>query len=182
MQMQEIVPTLRNPEADAEGVLGYMWADPSTGEISIPVDPVQIAKGLGVRVFEAPVGTNISGSLVKSPGQDPVILLNISDSPPRQRFTCAHELGHFVQRSGDEEFEYVEHRSPLSSGGVDPAEIHANQFAAALLMPAKVLSRLTRPGSLVEPNTGVIELATRFGVSVDAMTYRLRNLNLVPLR
>ncbi len=74
--------------------------------------------------------------LVKRRGEDPEIYVHASDSLNRQRFTCAHELGHYVKRSamGDEEWEYVEHRALLASQGTDPEEVYANKFAAGLLM------------------------------------------------
>jgi Zn-dependent peptidase ImmA (M78 family) len=163
-------------ERAAEGLLMFAWAD-SSGEIRLPVDPVQIATNLGIQVFEAPLEENISGSLVKNAGQDAVILLNRTDSHYRQRFTCAHEIGHFhdhTARADDETYAYVEHRSPLSATGSDPDEVRANRFAAALLMPEQQVRRLAADGSRTP-----LELAHQFGVSADAMTFRMKNLGII---
>jgi Zn-dependent peptidase ImmA (M78 family) len=110
---------------------------------------------------------------VKRPGQDPEIYLNSRDSRNRQRFTCGHELGHYVARSatGDDSWEYVEHRALLASQGTNPEEIFANQFAANLLMPTDAVKEL-------HAKYGPAALAHEFGVSADAMHYRLANLGL----
>lgn len=163
----------QDAEVAAKNLIDYMWTD-DNGSVRLPIDPVLIAVRLGLKIFEADLAANVSGSLVKSAGADAVVLLNGSDSRNRRRFTCAHELGHFVRHSsqGDEEFEYVEHRDSLSAAGLDPDEIYANQFAAALLMPAHLVEEHRR-------DKGVVELANVFRVSADAMSYRLKNLGLV---
>lgn len=112
-------------EQAAANLLKFIWTD-SNGDVPLPVDPARIAFDLGVQVFEANLSENISGSLVKTAGVDPVILLNRSDSNKRQRFSCAHELGHFVRHSGDEAYEYVEQRGPLAAEGRNSEEIYAN--------------------------------------------------------
>ena len=61
----------------------------------------------------------------------PIIMLNENDGMNRKRFTCAHEIGHFVRR-GDttEPYTTIDFRDRLSSLGSDPEEIYANEFAA----------------------------------------------------
>lgn len=83
----------REAEQDAAKLLQAAWSG------GIPIDPVAIARTAGLRVLEARLDENTLGALIKQPGQDPTILLNEDDSPNRRRFTCAHELGHFVRRS-----------------------------------------------------------------------------------
>ncbi len=163
-----------NPEEDARQILTTVWAPGSDAqEIPLPVDPFIIAERLGVKAYSANLDRTVSGMLVKQPGEDPEIYVHASDSPNRQRFTCAHELGHYVKRSatGDAEWEYVEHRDLLTSQGSDPEEIYANQFAASLLMPRERVEELHK-----DLNTAA--LAYEFGVSAEAMYYRLVNLGL----
>jgi Zn-dependent peptidase ImmA (M78 family) len=113
------------------------------------------------------------GALLKQPGQDPTIMINESDSTNRRRFTCAHELGHYVRRSDDaEEYATVDLRSGLSAVGVDEDEIYANEFAASLLMPRREVKRLITEGF------ADWEMAIRFKVSREAMQFRLKNLKL----
>jgi Zn-dependent peptidase ImmA (M78 family) len=158
-----------NPSQDAERILADAW-----GDKGLPIDPVRIARELGIKVVTAWMDPDVSGALVKERQKDPVILLNATDSPNRQRFTCAHELGHFIKRSdAPDQYEYIDRRDTLASTGTDPEEIYANQFAASLLMPASEVRRLADEG-LTE-----VQMALRFDVSVEAMRYRLKNLGLV---
>jgi Zn-dependent peptidase ImmA (M78 family) len=158
---------VRDPAEDAERILADVWGD------SLPVDPVRIARSLGIKVLNAQLDPDVSGALVKEREQDPVILLNASDSPNRKRFTCAHEIGHFIKRSGaPDEYEYIDRRDTLATTGRDPDEIYANQFAASLLMPAKEVRQLAEEG------LSDVQMALRFDVSLEAMQYRLQNLGL----
>jgi Zn-dependent peptidase ImmA (M78 family) len=139
----------------------------------IPIDPVAVARAAGLRVKEVPLDGNTMGMLIKETGQDPTIMINESDGKNRRRFTCAHELGHYVRRSdATGEFTTVDLRSDLSAQGVDEDEIYANEFAASLLMPDREVRRL------LEEGRSDLEMAIRFGVSREAMQFRLKNLNL----
>ncbi|MDX6690174.1 MAG: hypothetical protein QOG15_1631 [Solirubrobacteraceae bacterium] len=164
-----------DPERDAVGLLRASWA-PDFPDLPAPVDPIYIARGLGIEVFVGVLDEGVSGMLVKRPGLDPVIYLNRLESQNRQRFTCAHEIGHYVKRASrdDESFEYVDARGPSASQGSDPDEIYANGFAAALLMPREAVDRLVKQGVTVG------EMAYRFGVSLEAMNYRLANIRTSP--
>ncbi len=117
----------------------------------------------------------MSGALVKKIGEDPTILLNAEDSTNRQRFTCAHELGHYVSRESDPSaYEYIDLRDTIwSASRVDPQEIWANAFAANLLMPE------TRIRELVADGSTPTALSVYFGVSQDALKFRLDNLGLL---
>ncbi len=142
----------------------------------LPVDPFSIAFDLGIQVFsDGSLPPEVSGMLCKQPGyQDPEIRLNASDSRNRQRFTCAHELGHYTQRvrAGDDDaWEYVDRRAPLSSEGLNPEETYANEFAAELLMPEEVIGQRAQ-------RSNAAALAVDFGVSGDAMRFRLDCLHL----
>lgn len=151
--------------ADAERILADIW----NGEP--PVDPELIAEAFGIKVDRVRFKGDISGALVKEIGRDPSILLNKVDSENRQRFTLAHELGHFVRREDQHDaYEYVDMRNSLSATGFDEEERYANQFAACLLMPERLVNEYQEEG-LTEA-----QMALRFAVSRDAMTYRIRNL------
>jgi Zn-dependent peptidase ImmA (M78 family) len=70
-------------------------------------------------------------------------------------------------------------RSALASAGLDQKEIEANQFAAELLMPQKLVRAYASQlghGPLLEHE--VAELARRFRVSQHAMTIQLSTLGL----
>jgi Zn-dependent peptidase ImmA (M78 family) len=150
---------------DAAKLLTAVWGG------AIPVDPVSIARTAGLRVLDASLDENTLGALVKQPGQDPTILINESDSENRKRFTCAHELGHFVRRSEEaDEYETIDLRNSLSATGLDPEEIYANEFAACLLMPEDDVRRFVQMG------LDDLEMAIRFRVSREALQFRMTNL------
>jgi Zn-dependent peptidase ImmA (M78 family) len=139
----------------------------------IPVDPANIARVAGLSVTEEALDSRTMGVLVKRPGHDPEIVINKNDSRNRRRFTCAHELGHYVRRREEtEEYATFDLRGSLSSTGTDEEEVYANEFAACLLMPENEVRRLRDEGF------ADWEMAIRFAVSREAVQYRLRGLNL----
>jgi len=105
-------------------------------------------------------------------GKAASIYLNTENAPTRKRFTCAHEIAHFVKHSEEGEFEFIDYRDALASTGRIPDERFANAFAAALLMPTKHVRRLHNEG--LDDWT----MAKRLGVSQAAMVNRLKNLGL----
>lgn len=157
------------PYDAAKGFLNEVW-----GNRGLPVDPVLIAKELGIEVVEADLPEDVSGALIKDGGKDPVIFLNASDSKARKRFSCAHEIGHYINRksASNENYEYVDLRSLASSKGKDPEEIYANRFAAELLIPEERVRAFHKEGfpSFI--------MAIKFGVSDEAVRNRLKNLKL----
>ncbi len=159
-------------ERDAAALLKRAWSPPV-----LPVDPVQVAKQLGVDAFATELEPNVSGAIVKRSGRDPIILLNQDDREVRQRFTCARELGHFVRRSnqsqGREDYEYVDLRGTLAATGTDPEEVYVNTFAACLLMPEEMVYRFKKKEGM-----SVVEMQLAFEVPDDAMENRLIYLGL----
>jgi Zn-dependent peptidase ImmA (M78 family) len=143
----------------------------------VPVDPAIIAGLLGLRVVEVELDGDVAGALMKEPDRDPIIFLNVSDHRNRKRFTCAHEVGHFVRhtKADPDKFEYIDFRDSDSSSGTRDEEIYANEFAAALLMPEAEMRRLDR-----EKRTD-LEMSWLLGVSRGAVQFRLKNLKL-PVR
>lgn len=166
---------MRPAEQQAESLLSTAWRRAADGVgFEIPVDPFYIAERLGIEVLGARLEPDVSGMLVKEPAQDPVIYVNAADSENRQRFSCGHELGHYILRAtskSDDSYGYIDRRGPSASFGTNSAEIYANQFAAELLMPHEnvhaLASKLTDAA-----------LAVAFNVSVGAMKYRLENLGI----
>lgn len=163
---------MANPAQLAQRVLA---AHPDGGN-ALPVDPVQLARSLGINVYSAKLENNLSGMIAKLDVDGDVnIFLNSEHAPVRQRFTCAHELGHYFsnQQFPDAETRtYIHRRDSLSACGTHGEEIFANQFAAELLMPADRVQELHGIGF------DAMLMASRFHVSYDAMVNRLKNLRL----
>jgi Zn-dependent peptidase ImmA (M78 family) len=166
---------MRPAEKQAIDLLRVSWhRTPDGPGFVIPVDPFHIAEGLGIDVYAAALKPDVSGMLVKEPGQDPRIYVNASDASNRQRFSCAHEIGHYILRASskaDDTYGYIDRRGPSAAAGTNPAEIYANQFAAELLMPQENVRA-------VASTLSDAALAVKFNVSVGAMKYRLENLGI----
>jgi Zn-dependent peptidase ImmA (M78 family) len=113
-----------------------------------------------------------------------VIGINQDHPKNRQRFSIAHEVGHWcLHRSTSSVFvdtSSVFFRDKESSEGVRMQEIEANRFAAALLMPEQELRDAVGPAHL-DPFDEVAfrRLAARFAVSIQALSIRLARLDLV---
>jgi len=163
-----------SPKKAALDALEKHWAS-EDGRVDFPVDPVAIAKRMGAEVLRAKLDEDVSGLLVKEPeAEAATIYLNADDHERRQRFTCAHELGHLARRGDtrNERIGYVDSRDLESRTGKNPEEVWANQFAAELLMPTAAVRALWAQGESAS------RLARVFGVSVAAAEIRLGSLGL----
>lgn len=161
--------------AAANELLSLYWdGDPAT--CRLPIDPFLIAERLGLSVHRIPLEPDVSGMLAKHPGADPEVYVNLTDSEKRQRFSCAHEIGHYVKRisaDGEEaEWGYIDRRGPLSAQGTNPEEVYANRFAAALLMPE------ARIKAMASEQRSLVAMASECNVSLEAMAHRIDNLGL----
>ena len=153
----------------------------------VPVEKLARRKGATIRYREFDGG--VSGVLVRTDDGEFVVGVHATQPRVRQRFTIAHELGHLVLHPGRpiivEQLKRgarVNWRDGASSGAKDTEEIQANQFAAALLMPTKLLEgdywRLVKAG--VDDEDLLVErLARNYDVSPQAMRFRLLNLALI---
>lgn len=103
----------------------------------------------------------------------------------RQRFTMAHELGHFILHRdliGDGLDDDQLYRSTLKGRFYNTAiklihEAQANAFAANFLMPEELLLEAIKGGA-PDAKTDVKKLTGQFMVSPSAMTWRLKALSL----
>lgn len=146
----------------------------------VPVDVITRQLGVDLR-FEA-LDTHVSGVLVRR-GDETVIGVNARHHPNRQRFTIAHELGHFMLHPDaptvlvDDAF--VHFRGDDITAPTDSRELEANVFAACLLMP-EVMLRADLRGQYIDAfDEGAVRaLARRYGVSQQALTIRLVRLGL----
>lgn len=124
----------------------------------------------GVRLEYVNMDSTLSGSLSKQ-GDIWLIRVNQLHSKTRQRFSIAHELGHFIYHKDDEkEFVDTTFFRGLNS---DNLEYTANKFASELLMPEEQVRQLIDKDNV----RGVAELAAKFNVSSAAMLYRVKELN-----
>ena len=119
---------------------------------------------------------------VDSKTNSTVIGLMSCHSKTRQRFTLAHELGHFVMHKTtgghlhvDEKDFFVRFRDKHSGDGSDQQEKEANAFAAELLMPKHFLERdvkQLKDGVSISDEKAIRSMANRYGVSLRALLFR----------
>lgn len=126
---------------------------------------VELLEEQGIKVLAVEL-SNIDGltANVSRTGKDdvPVIVVNRSDWGERQRFTLAHELGHMV----------------MDVAAKLDEEKAAHRFAGAFLMPAEALwSEIGKHRKAIGWGE-LFALKQLFGASVQAITYRCKDLSI----
>ena len=128
-----------------------------------------------ILIFCYDLETGSAASLVEDFGA--AILLNKNDRPWRRTFDIAHELFHLITW-------YVyppESVYDNEEKGKSKPEQYADTFASTLLMPEKSLKdeitwrKRERDLSLID----YVEIAAKFRISIQALTWRLQNLRLI---
>lgn len=149
--------------------------------LPIPIHNIIESRGIAMKAYD--LGDDVSGLLVIESGKG-VIGYNPNELMVRQRFTIAHELGHYeLHRHEDELFVdknfKVLFRDQNSSKGEIKKEQEANAFAAAILMPEHLVRREIEKNSFdLTDEDSMKKLAKTFHVSLPAMTFRISNLGL----
>jgi Predicted Zn peptidase len=133
----------------------------------VPVDPAALAVKMQAKVVGTDLG-ELSGKFTLTQA-GPLIEFNATEPEVRQRFSIAHELGHFVLGHGSA---FRDPAKNFSASHFDYNEVDANKFAAELLMPESAVAQFVRDDELYDLRA----LAKRFHVSEAAMKYRLKNL------
>jgi len=137
------------------------------GPESPPVDPVRIARELGVDVVFANFGENAATVAGFYDFEDNAIYVNSAEYPQRQTFTIAHELGHKILHENWARSENYTAMLRDSMAYRDDREREADAFAAHLLVPRSMLDRYRRLASKEE-------LADLFCVSLAVIKNRLQ--------
>lgn len=137
-----------------------------------PVDVAGVASRLGLAIYQRDLPQGISGALMQDKSYDTrtgfVIFVNDNEAYVRQRFTAAHEIGHFVLHK-DKIGDGIEDNYLLRAEGFSNwMEAQANRFAADLLMPFPLIERLMSDGQ-----SNIRELAAALNVSETAMSFRI---------
>lgn len=149
----------RDPSAAAR-IIREVWA---LGEQPIS-NMVKLLESKGVRVFSLAENTQNVDAFSCWRDGIPYIFLNTFKSPDRSRLDAAHELAHLVL-----------HRHGGPRQGRE-AEMEANSFASAFLMPsADIRARLPFVSRLDD----LVIAKKRWGVSTAALAYRLHKLRIL---
>lgn len=154
-------------------------------DLKSPVDVINYATFLNVKttpfdvdIFIGKIGLglnrcvmsdDISGKLQKEESGKWIIYVNSLHHPKRQRFTLAHELGHYFLHR-DRAIEFVD-KALYRSSQMSSMEYEANNFAGALLMPKNLILDFIRlRGASAEL------ISEYFDVSVLAAKIRVETL------
>lgn len=167
----------RRAEQAAETLLRELGID------ELPIDVEHVARQCGAIVTRERFRRDLSGLLVRGDTATPgstVIGVNSTHHPRRQRFTIAHEIGHYRLHRGKVTVDSglrVDYRDEAATARVQD-ERDANAFAASLLMPTAMVAREADPLVRAGATRSVLisDLAKIFDVSEEAMGYRLLNL------
>lgn len=142
-----------------------------------PIDPKFCANQLNVKVHSDVLDDDISGIFIAE-DDEYLIIYNSFENLQRQRFTIAHELGHFILHKSSKLFvdrkQKALFRDSASTTGESIKEREANAFAAALLMPKRLIEK--EIVTLSDQDDIVDKLAEKFNVSKMSMSFRLSNL------
>lgn len=132
---------------------------------TLPVDPTKFAaaENIAVKYDEKLSGTSLSGYFDSAKH---TIFVNPDEPSSRQRFTVAHELGHYELGHGNR------NREKETLASYDPIEAEANQFAAELLMPENAIR-------VFSATRGLQDLMEIFDVSQSTIYFRMKNLGLI---
>ncbi|EIE01370.1 MULTISPECIES: ImmA/IrrE family metallo-endopeptidase [Leptospira] len=151
-----------------------------------PVNIKKLIKKAGLQLVEMELPGDVSGILEVN-GKEYTVFVHEKHHEHRQRFTMAHELGHFLihQPKATHIDRKSFFRSPSSSEALNYEEIEANRFAASLLMPKEwVIKEINHfaslhGGDLIDNDQDLIEyLADEFDVSYAAMAFRIQNIGI----
>ncbi len=145
---------------------------------ALPVDPFAIASSRDIVVKPKPDATEgVSGMLLRHGDVFGILYATHIQSEGFQRFSIAHELGHYFL---DGHIDYVlpkgsqVHASHAGFVSGDPYELEADNFAAGLLMPERPFKRSLEK---CEPGTSTVEsMANLCRTSLTATAIRYAEL------
>lgn len=141
-----------------------------------PVVAADLARQIGLTVIPVdfaninPKYSPISGFIDTATNR---LFVNSNDSPGRQNFTIAHELGHYLLKHTENgEYGSLLYRRTAPLLEEIPIEKEADCFAANLLVPEKFLKDAIKK----YPFASNLQLANLFGVSETVIRIRRQNV------
>ncbi|VTR98984.1 ImmA/IrrE family metallo-endopeptidase [Tuwongella immobilis] len=159
---------------------------------------------IGTRLIECGVRTSIvmddtplAGYVISFQSGRTMIFFRSSDPIPRQRFTLAHELGHFLLHRDENQAVWIREESEVSDERIEASDLEppapggraetetveqereANQFAACLLVPESRVIRVLTPTREIPVPThryAVHQLMSECLVSYEMAHYRVQDV------
>ena len=135
-----------------------------------------LENNLRFKILHLPLQQGVSGASLVDNSLGVGILININDAPWRRKYDLAHELFHVITWN-------VFTPEEIGDGTKKTKpEQYADVFASSLLLPAGHLLDALKEISTNDEikKVDLIELAKDFGVSTEAVLWRLVNLKKLP--
>lgn len=150
--------------------------------LGLGIGPIQdlnalLESEIGLRVFERPLPSRISGAMAYSDQVGGFVLLNMKHPTYRRRVTAAHELAHALLRKPGLTVHFVDESFD------DREERFCDLFACCFLMPASAIRKKAAEMKKLVGKFTVRELLTMtiyFHVSMEALVRRMVGLRLLP--
>lgn len=171
-----IAKSLSALKEDAEHLADSEWRRLGLGDEPIK-DIFSLIESQGVHVIRQEMGNDgFDGAFLYSPENGAFVIINASRPLVRQVFTAAHEYCHCLKhRNRGIQIDRNIYEDYLNTDA-PTMERYANAFAAAFLMPRKAIERALKNLNKHLDAEEVIQLKRYFGVSYQAMVWRLVNL------
>ena len=144
---------------------------------SRPIDPFDAIERLGLVLSFKPLD-NLLGVVV--PGDPGGVLINSARPASLQRYTAAHEIGHWYL---DQDVLAVDTETTVAGHPHDARELNTQTFAAHFLMPLSLVHLTARRYGLrrgAEADSAVVyQMARDMHVSYQAAAYQLVNCHFI---
>lgn len=130
----------------------------------------------GVHLFRRKLAnSNISGLFINHPNYGKCVLVNYVEDVYRQRFTVAHEFGHTILDTAEEEI--IVSFTKWSKENL--VEIRADSFASHFLIPSSLIQSNLRIDSNRWTRDLVVQVANKLSVNTMTLLIRLKDEGLI---
>lgn len=173
---------MKVPDPYMSATLAGERAVKDRGITSLSIDPIQIARDLGITVIPKPASSRgVSGMLLRNGDEYGIAYATHIDNVGFQHFSVAHELGHFLLPGHVDAVLGSSHvhesRAGFTSG--ERFEMEADHFAAGFLMPKFLFVPAMR--SAGDGLSAIESLKTRCSTSLTATAIRFTQCTLDPM-
>lgn len=160
--MTKYINAYNNYKIDRD-LVWQLYLDLGINQLPININPICRMLNIQVKMCNMN-GSGYTATLRKN---EHVIFINKNESKGRQRFTCAHELGHILLKHTNAIGKL--YRDPQKEDNLD--ERDANVFASRLLAPAIILRDINA--------TNAPQIAKICKISIQAAEFRAERLKLL---
>lgn len=126
---------------------------------------IEILEENGIKVIEIDAPKDFDGLCGLANEDKPFIVLNMNFDSERKRFTALHELGHLL----------------LNFGMLDEKDVekYCNLFASEMLVSKEVFLQKIGSNRSDISMQELIPIQKQFGISIDALMYKAKELNVI---